>query len=114
MRQKHTTQSSIFLFRPEHEICDYLDQVDRWLNQHPELLDWVSEDLNRQNPALKGRRGVTCEQVLRTAHGCDMEMQRLILARSLNLHIKSRPRTAERNTEAKVHHVLDFVSVRFS
>ena len=27
MRQKHTTQGSIFWFRPEHEICHYLDRA---------------------------------------------------------------------------------------
>jgi len=64
MRQKHITQGSIFWFRPEHEICDYLDQVDGWLNQHPELLDWINDDLGAQN---RGRQGLSCEQVLRAA-----------------------------------------------
>lgn len=64
MRQKHTTQGSIFWFRPEHEICNYLDNVDGWLNLHPELLDWISDDLGHQ---LRGRQGLSCEQVLRAA-----------------------------------------------
>jgi IS5 family transposase len=64
MRQKHTTQGSIFWFQPEHEICDYLNKVDSWLNLHPELLDWVSDDLGHQ---IKGRLGLSYEQVLRAA-----------------------------------------------
>ena len=64
MRQKHTTQGSIFWFQPEHEICDYLNKVDSWLNLHPELLDWVSDDLGYQ---IRGRQGLSYEQVLRAA-----------------------------------------------
>ena len=64
MRQKHTTQGSIFWFRPEHEICDYLVRVDSWLNLHPELLDWINDDLGHQ---IRGRQGLSCEQVLRAA-----------------------------------------------
>jgi len=67
MRQKHTTQPSIFLFRPEHEICRYLDRVDSWLIQHPELLDWISDDLNIHDAADTGRDGMSCDQVLRAA-----------------------------------------------
>ena len=64
MRQKHTTQGSIFWFRPEHEICHYLDRVDHWLNLHPELLDWIGDDLGHQ---IKGRVGLSLDQILRAA-----------------------------------------------
>ncbi len=64
MRQKHTAQGSIFWFRPEHEIRHNLDRVDEWLNQHPELLRWIDDDLGRH---IKGRCGLSCEQVLRAA-----------------------------------------------
>jgi len=64
MRQKHTAQGSIFWFRPEHEIRHNLDRVEAWLNQHPELLRWVDDDLGRHS---KGRCGLSCEQVLRAA-----------------------------------------------
>ena len=67
MRQQHTTQPSIFLFRPEHEICDYLDRVNSWLSQHAEVLDWVTEDLYPDSPPPDGRRGMPCDQVLRAA-----------------------------------------------
>lgn len=64
MRQKHTTQGSIFWFRPKHEICHYLDRIDHWLNQHLQLLDWIGDDLGHH---IKGRDGLSCEQVLRCA-----------------------------------------------
>jgi len=67
MRQKHTTQGSIFWFRPEHEICGYLDQVDAWLNLHPELLDWVNDDIYGRELRCSGRDGMSCEQILRAA-----------------------------------------------
>ena len=64
MRQKHTAQGSIFWFRPEHEIRHNLDRVETWLNKHPELLGWIDDDLGRH---IKGRCGLSCEQVLRAA-----------------------------------------------
>ncbi len=63
MRQRHTTQRSIFSFRPEHEICRYLDRIDHWLNHSPCLLDWIAKDLDSNS--LRGRPGMTCDQVLR-------------------------------------------------
>ena len=65
MRQKHTTQGSIFWFRPEHEICHFFDRINRWLQDHPILFDWVSKDLSAN--CQYGRPGMNCDQVLRTA-----------------------------------------------
>lgn len=86
MRQKHTTQGSIFWFRPEHEICDYLDRVDSWLNLHPELLDWIDDDLCHH---AKGRQGLSCDQVLRCAlikqyRQCSYRALSFLLADSLS------------------------------
>jgi len=67
MRQKHTTQPSIFLFQPEHEISHYLACIDGWLNQHPVLLDWVNDDLYPEHKPTQGRIGMSCEQILRCA-----------------------------------------------
>lgn len=65
MRQRHTTQGSIFWFRPEHEIGDYLAKIDEWLNGTPSLLDWVEKDL--KSSQSRGRPGMSCDQVLRAA-----------------------------------------------
>lgn len=63
MRQRLTTQRSIFSFRPEHEIGEYLDRVSGWLDQASGVIDWVSKDLKAGSPY--GRPGMTCEQVVR-------------------------------------------------
>lgn len=65
MRQQHTTQGSIFWFRPEHEISEYLASINEWLNGKPVLLDWVEKDLKSSRG--QGRPGMSCDQVLRAA-----------------------------------------------
>jgi len=65
MRQKHTTQGSIFWFRPEHEICGFFNRIDQWLQDHPVISDWVSKDLSAN--CKSGRPGMNCDQVLRSA-----------------------------------------------
>ncbi|MDA0273634.1 MAG: ISNCY family transposase [Proteobacteria bacterium] len=65
MRQQHTTQGSIFWFRPEHEISDYLERIDQWLNQVPEVLRWVGKDIGVSQK--QGRPGMGCDQVMRAA-----------------------------------------------
>lgn len=65
MRQRHTTQGSIFWIRPEHEISHYLSRVEQWLAQAPEVLDWIGKDLRSE--ARRGRPGMGCDQVLRAA-----------------------------------------------
>ncbi|MBL4679425.1 MAG: ISNCY family transposase [Pseudomonadales bacterium] len=65
MRQRHTTQGSIFWFRPEHQISRYLDKIDQWLNQSTALLSWVDHDLN--GSTTFGRPGMSCDQILRAA-----------------------------------------------
>jgi len=65
MRTRHTTQPSIFRFRPEHEISDIFDGISRWLDDHPEVLAWVEADLVGPDGKRLGRTGMTCDQVLR-------------------------------------------------
>lgn len=65
MRQRHTTQGSIFWFRPEHEIGGYLAQIGDWLDCTPALLAWVDKDL--ESGQGRGRPGMSCDQVLRAA-----------------------------------------------
>lgn len=65
MRQRHTTQRSIFSFAPEHDIGTYLARVSDWLDSTPEVLDWIAKDLRAGS--TRGRPGMSCEQVLRAA-----------------------------------------------
>jgi IS5 family transposase len=87
MRQRHTTQGSIFWFRPEHEISGYLDKIDQWLNQHPQVLAWVSKDL--AGHLTQGRPGMSSEQTLRAAivlryRGCSFRDLEFVLKDSLS------------------------------
>ena len=67
MRDERTVQRS--LFEPEaadHPVAELLEQASGWLDERPELLALVAEDLDAAaSPA--GRRGVTCETALRCA-----------------------------------------------
>lgn len=68
MRKKYTVQRSIFEYYPEHETGHELKAISHWLDQQPELLDWVAEDT--QSRAVKnnsGRDGLTVESILRCA-----------------------------------------------
>lgn len=68
MRKKHTVQRSIFEYYPEHETGDELKAISYWLDQQPELLDWVATDVKSR--AVKnnlGREGLTVESILRCA-----------------------------------------------
>lgn len=67
MRQKRTVQSSIFERYAEHEIGLELQAMSGWLDQHPELLEWVDADLAKRPRLDTGRRGLSCESVLRCA-----------------------------------------------
>ncbi len=50
----------------EHDHAKELDEMSRLLDQHPEVLPWVTEDLVPLGVALdNGRPGMTAEQVLR-------------------------------------------------
>jgi len=88
MRVRHTTQPSIFRFRPEHEISDIFDGMSRWLDDHPEVLEWIEKDLGADGKRL-GRTGMTCEQVLRIGlikqyRQCSYRELRVALADSLS------------------------------
>jgi len=67
MREKHTIQGSIFECYAEHEIGHELLTMSVWLDEHPELLDWISADLRTRPVMATGRKGLTAESVLRCA-----------------------------------------------
>ncbi|HYW75624.1 MAG TPA: ISNCY family transposase [Gammaproteobacteria bacterium] len=65
MRVKRTSQISIFDPFAQHEIGRELRGMSEQLDAHPELLDFVAEDLG--GSAATGRGGLSAESVLRCA-----------------------------------------------
>ncbi len=68
MREKRNAQTS--LFDPQsvdHPVADDLERASAWLDAHPELLDEVADDLGASSGSGRGRRGLSCETVLRCA-----------------------------------------------
>jgi len=66
MRLNRTAQPSIF--QPEevvHPLGAHLERASAWLDEHPELLDMISRC--GAGSASCGRRGLTCETILRCA-----------------------------------------------
>ena len=88
MRHRHTAQNSIFRFRPEHEVSDIFEGMSGWLDENPEILEWIEEDLGSGGKHA-GRTGMTCEQVLRIGlvkqyRQCSYRELRVSLADSLS------------------------------
>jgi len=67
MREKHTVQRSIFEHYAEHEIGRELRAMSDWLDQHVDLLDRVTADINPCSVEDTGRKGLSVESVLRCA-----------------------------------------------
>ncbi len=67
MRKIRTAQASIFEVFAEHEIGRELQAMSAWLDERPELLEWVGHDLGTADVQRTGREGMTAESVLRCA-----------------------------------------------
>lgn len=68
MRKIRTTQRSIFdSDYVDHAIGEELSAMSVWLDEHPELLELVSHDIDPKGRARIGRDGLTVEVLLRCA-----------------------------------------------
>ena len=67
MRKKRNRQCSLDLMHLPHEIHDILTGVSRWLDAHPEFIDWIYEDLRSDASQNTGRPALSAESVLRIA-----------------------------------------------
>jgi IS5 family transposase len=67
MRQKRTVQGSIFDLYAEHEIGRELKAMSDWLDEHPEILDWIAPELCRAGIKATGREGLSVESIVRSA-----------------------------------------------
>lgn len=67
MRETHTAQRSIFQSETDHEIAHELNRMSDWLDDHPQLLDSVAQDIRSRKGSSRGRSGMTIDSVLRCA-----------------------------------------------
>ena len=67
MRETRTAQQSIFQSETDHEIAHELKRMSDWLDDHPELLDLVGQDVRSGKGSTRGRGGMTIESILRCA-----------------------------------------------
>ena len=67
MRQKRTTQVSIYEQFAEHALGQELRTMSEWLDAHRAMLTWVMNDLRQVEVKATGRRGLSAESVLRCA-----------------------------------------------
>jgi IS5 family transposase len=67
MREKRTDQVSIFQQYADHEIGSELQAMSAWLDSHPEILEWVAEDLRPEPVQASGRKGLSMDAALRCA-----------------------------------------------
>jgi IS5 family transposase len=67
MRQKFTSQMSLFYPIGRNSIVKELEQISRVLDANPKLMDFVFQDLTMSSRSDTGRKGMTAEQVLRCA-----------------------------------------------
>ena len=66
MRAKRMDQRSIFDDAyPDHDTGRALAAISDLLDEHPEFLDWIAGDVDRDGPSSRGRAGLPCEVVLR-------------------------------------------------
>ena len=65
MRQQRLIESNISDNYAEHEIGEELKRMSDWLDNHPEILDWVTSDLQEREVEDTGRHGMSVEAVLR-------------------------------------------------
>jgi transposase, IS5 family len=67
MRQKFTSQMSLFYPIGRNSIVRELEQMSKVLDANPKLMDLVFQDLTTTSRFDTGRKGMTAEQVLRCA-----------------------------------------------
>ena len=67
MREKRTSQISIFDLFSQHQIGKELQAMSDRLDQCPQILDWIAADLHRRDVYDTGRKGLPVETVLRCA-----------------------------------------------
>ena len=85
MRQKQTRQMSLFSVTARHDIGQELKEFSKVLDDTPQMLDLVYNDLIRNRRHETGREGMTAEQVLRS---CVLKQFRCLTYEELAFHLE--------------------------
>jgi len=85
MRQKQTRQMSLFSATARHDIEQELKEISKVLDDTPQMLDQVYNDLIRNRRHETGREGMTAEQVLRS---CVLKQFRCLSYEELAFHLE--------------------------
>jgi transposase, IS5 family len=85
MRQKKTRQMSLFSITARHDIGQELKEISKVLDDTPQMLDLVYNDLIRNRRHETGREGMTAEQVLRS---CVLKQFRCLSYEELAFHLE--------------------------
>ena len=67
MREKRNAQASIFDTFSHHDLGRELAGISCWLDEHPQINEWVAEDLRRYGVKPTGRKGLPAESAVRCA-----------------------------------------------
>ena len=65
MRETHTAQLSIFDFYSQHEFSDFLHDLSSLLDNHPQILTLLENDLLTEGARPTGRKGLSVESIFR-------------------------------------------------
>lgn len=65
MREPRTAQTSIFDFYSQHEFSHFLKNLSHLLDNHPEILELLEEDLLSRDVNATGRKGMSAESIFR-------------------------------------------------
>lgn len=67
MRKKRENQTPLIPLWPDHRLSDELQMISRILDDNPQILDLVLQDLSDGSDRQNGSPGLTAEQVVRCA-----------------------------------------------
>jgi len=85
MRQKQTRQMSLFSVTARHDIGQELKEISKVLDDTPQMLDLVYNDLIRNRRHETGREGMTAKQVPRS---CVLKQFRCLSYEELAFHLE--------------------------
>lgn len=65
MRESRTAQNSLFDVYSQHKFGDFLRDLSRVLDDHPQILPLLEEDFRIESVQTTGRKGLSVESTFR-------------------------------------------------